>query len=86
MITNKTIIYILSILPGLGHIAIQKRLKGYTFLALALTAFGVLYLASAQFTDYTLPLRTVFTIMMLAIPLYIWTYSDLIDELAKKDS
>ena len=86
MITNKLTLFILSIIPGLGHIALQQRKKGYMYLALGLAIFGAIYLAGAQHTDYTLPTRTVIAILLLVVPLYISIYTDLVAQLYQKDS
>ncbi|MFA5928114.1 MAG: hypothetical protein WC838_02280 [Candidatus Margulisiibacteriota bacterium] len=82
MMSNPILVYILGLFPGLGHIAIASRKKGYMFIFLTLAIYSIMTFAAKTFADYTLPVREAFALICLVSPLYLWAYTDLISEMA----
>ncbi|MFH1429545.1 MAG: hypothetical protein ABIH39_07365 [Candidatus Margulisiibacteriota bacterium] len=82
MNTNSLMAYCLSIVPGLGHIAIEQRKKGYSFIFIDIILFAMIYLAGMMFLDYTFFVRLIVAILGLVAPLYLWAYTDLAQEIA----
>jgi len=81
---NYILIYVLSLIPGLGHIALHQRKKGYLFVALDVVLFSVFYLAALMFKDTALPVRFAVGLLLLVIPYYIWVYTDLVCNFSDK--
>ncbi|MFC1478477.1 hypothetical protein ACFL57_03365 [Candidatus Margulisiibacteriota bacterium] len=81
---NPLILYCLSIVPGLGHIALEKRKKGYLFILIDIILFALIYLAGLMFLDYTFFVRLTVAVLGLVAPYYLHVYTDLAQEIAKE--
>jgi len=74
---NTLLYYALSIIPGLGHIALGQRLKGYGFLSLFLAVLGIIYYTPIAHPDPSIMVRLWVTVLLLLAPLYAWVVSNL---------
>ncbi|MFC1596100.1 hypothetical protein ACFL4D_02300 [Candidatus Margulisiibacteriota bacterium] len=81
MITNLFIVYLLAVIPGLGHIALQKRAKGYSFLSVFFLLLGLVYLSNVLFQDGAALVRLAVAVAGLGLPLYLLTLTDLAAEM-----
>jgi hypothetical protein len=93
-VMNKKTLCILSLIPGLGHIAIQSRKKGYLLVALDLFLLAIIYaipkafqdtnILSPDFQDTSGFYRLGFAILFLWIPLAMWSMADVVEEASGK--
>jgi hypothetical protein len=70
-------VYALSLVPGLGHIALERRKHGYFFVACDILLLGLMYAVGKLFHDPSIPVRIATGLLLFYAPLCIWTLTDL---------